>query len=324
MVNKHKINCFLYLLVFFAFLNPVYSSEYEDPTIAHRNKSALNGDPEAIAEIQANFKELRRISIEEAIAEGNEFIAKTPMKLFEREAAEVPGTHQDFDVSQSVFTVIKNKRADKVDFDSSNLVFDGRGTCSAMAFDFLTRFMNSQHTLTDRNSHRAFIRQFKNYYKANMTTYSSRQAAYNTITVDRAAHQANPELIKMRKMQSLANYHNIKLTAATKSIKITEIDRKPKNFKKIIKALPQGCYVVRALSPKDNHKMESYGHTMIFIKGKKFSAYFDNGDGAYDITDDVESYVTDKLLSWYIPEVRLYKAVLGSTEDLNLSTELAP
>ena len=318
---NNKINYIVTLLVSFTFLSTGYASDYEDPTIAERNISALNGDLAAIEEIQTNFKELRRRSIEEAEAEGEVFVAKRPLKLFEREAYEAPGTSQSLSTTGMVYLYIKEKRLENVDFDVENLYFDGRGTCTAMALDFLTRFMEESHTLNDRNSRRAFVRQFKPYYRASTTTFSSRQAAYNSIKVDREAYRANPELIKMRKMQSLANYHNLKLTAATPSIEVVEIEYKPKNFKKIIKNLPDGCYVVRALSPANNYKMEYYGHTMIFIKGKKFSAYYDNSDGAYDITGDVESYVTDKILSWYIPEVRLYKATLNRSEDLHITTE---
>lgn len=260
----------------------------------------------------------------EAAADNALLVPKAPKYLFTREDSCNHDCSQNFDISQEVFHLIKMKRANKIDFDEGKLYsFDGGGTCSAMALDFLARYINECSGLTSRTDITKKATKFRDFYCANTSTYSSRQAAYNTIYVDQQAAIQNPELIKLGKMQSLANFHYLKLTPATGTITIKAIKKDSNKFKKKIKNLPQGTYVVRALLPADNHKQEYFGHSMIFIKGANISLYYDSSFGLVDITGEAEGFVKDKLISWEIPEVRFYRAEHEANAPFNLSSEVA-
>jgi hypothetical protein len=303
--------------------SPCAEDDNADTDIDHefRNLEILRGNPIFVADFHARFAEQRRQSIAEDAAAGQP-IAKRIQYFFQREATDHEACTQNLPLSQKVFKVLKKDRPEKVTFDSDLLYpFDGRGTCSAMALDFLARYIIECAPLASDTARRDRLTSYRPYYRANLTTFSSRQAAYNTINVSRSATLSNPEGMKERKIQALANYHNLKIKAATKTFKMTAIRSQPDAFKAAVNDLPSGYYIIRALSLADNYKMESYGHTMILIKTRGLSIYYDNRDGAADITHGTASYVKDKLLTWGIPEVRFYRVSANGSTPENLSKE---
>lgn len=292
-----------------------------DEAEAYRIKMTLEGHPEYIEEQRERFNEVRRKSLMDESE--SELVAK-PLAfdyLFRREGY-CYTCNQDINVSDQVINLLIEKKLSKVDFDKTKVYpFEGGGTCTAMAMDFLARYVNECSNMTSRSAVRAKVKQFAPFYTYGLSTDISRQAAYNTIRVDRQAHINNPDEMKYRKMQSMANYHSMNLEPATSTIKRSKISQKPKSFKSKIKNLPNGYYIVRGLEPADNEKMEYFGHTMIFIKTPHISLYFDNGDGAVDITSDPAGYVKDKLLGWGFKEFRLYKVTCVNNSCKNVATE---
>jgi len=200
--------------------------------------------------------------------------------------------------------------------------FDWGGTCSAMAFDFLARYLDECADSTDAHFCLAKVKEFAPYYKTNNTTFVSKQAAYNAVKLKPGCYADEyDDEFKWDKMQTLARYHNFALIPATRSISRYEIKWNPEEFKQTVDELPEGAYLVRALSPCEwNEKKESYGHSMILIKGKQHGIYYDNAYGAVDITNRVSEYVQKKLENWWIPECRFYFASPNG-KILNLSQE---
>ncbi len=297
----------------------VDSMEFDD--ITYRNLQALQGNPDYILEHRQRLEYLRQESMANQLIP-LDITYRAPSYLFQREGSGF-GIEQNPSQAKKVHGDLKKKKLSKINFDSALLNDSVYGhTCSAMALDFLSRYIKECSNFNKYADFKRYVENFKPFYRNSNETYTSRQAAYNTIQADRKVSLADPELMKFRKMQSLSNYHGLKLTSVTKSINNNEISIYPEKFMGIIDALANGYYVIRALSPTDNYKMEYYGHTMILIKGKVFSVYYDNSDGAVEITNDVSGYVKDKLIAWGIPEVKIYEAKHDPLTEFNLSTEV--
>ncbi len=243
--------------------------------------------------------------------------------FFKREGSHAPNTTQKIPLSKKKFKTIKRSHPSAIDFDENKLTpFDNGGTCSAMALDFLTRYLTECQPTNDTEVIKQKVTNFSPYYRANNTTFVSRQAAYNTIKVVDESGVFNEDEIKQQKMQSLANYHQIELLPVTDSIKLKEVWDSIYGFCDFIDGLPEGAYLVRALYPRNNHKKEWFGHTMVLIKGEELSLYFDNAYGANDITNQVGKFVTVKMVEWGIPEFRLYHASCPENGCRNLSNEI--
>lgn len=328
--------CFVAALLMVAPCLADVSDEGEDP-FAQRNMAILSGelspgflreeplfneeflfDDEGMPFSEKDFLSMRVMS------KGNTF-------LFHR--LNEPGyqPQQDLTESHKVFNILLSKALSRILFDATKLwPFDHGGTCTAMALDFLARYLNECKRMTNEEEITLHITNFRPYYQFSTSTFMSRQAAYNTITIP-DSEGLNSEDLKYRKMQSLANYHNIKLTPVTGSIKHADILFGRVDFKKIIQDLPLGSYVIRALSPTNNHKQEVYGHTMILIKKKDFSIFFDNSEGAAKITEEpvrgddpaiqMGEYIENAMIDWWIPEYRVYRASSGRGGCKHLSTE---
>jgi hypothetical protein len=228
---------------------------------------------------------------------------------------------QNLNLSSDVFQAIDANKPEKIYFSSAKIYpFDYAGTCSAMALDFLARFRSKCNHLSNAQDKKVCVKSFEPFYLANRSTFSSRQAAYNTIGIH-PQYRNQSESIKHQKMQSLANYHRLNIKPLTDTIHVSDIEKKPNAFKKKIAQLPTGTYLIRAILPADNEKMEWYGHTMILIKSPELSIYYDNATGAEDITGNVENHVRDVLLHWQIPEIRIYQATCPPDGCINLSEE---
>lgn len=220
--------------------------------------------------------------------------------------------------SMRVFQCLHKRRPKQIYFRFQDVsFFDQKGTCSAMALDFLARYLESCAEITDPIDCASIIKTFKPYYRANVSTFSSRQASYNTITVDTSLPVLS-ETAKEKKIQALANYHNLTIAPATPSIDIQHPE-----IEALVNQLAAGNYILRALSPAENKKGEWYGHTMILIKKPEKSIFYDNYDGAVVIHGDVGEYVKEQLESWHIPEFRFY-AVDSLRQVENISTQTTP
>lgn len=246
--------------------------------------------------------------------------------LFDREDLSRAQGEQDLFISQEVFDSIKATKLPRIDFNESKLdPFDHRGTCSAMALDFLARYEITAATTENKKELVSALKNFKPYYRANTTTFSSRQAAFNTIEIKSEYRDTQREINNEQKMKSLALYHNIKLLAATESLSMKKIKNGSINFPSIVNRLSSGSYIIRLQKPADNEKMEQFGHTVCLIKNPSFCFFYDCITGVEEISGNIGQEVLDSLLLTvgYIPELRIYKALVGPGGARNISSEIS-
>lgn len=333
LINKLKIGLLLAAMMMTSGLIAVESNENETTDVfMERNLSLLSGEITIDPEEETIFDE-ERSAFDEAVQDQDGIFKERPFKkhksfLFERIQGAGYQHGQNLDESTRVYEELVSHSLPKIVFKQEKIwPFDYQGVCSAMALDFLARYFTTcRNCFTNEETMSAQIAQFNAYYKVPTAMIISRQAAYNTITVE-DDEGLDAEELKYRKIQSLANYHNIHLEPITGSIPLQNIESGQVDFKKIITQLPQGSYVIRALSPTDNDKKEWYGHTMILIKKKGFSIFFDNAKGAAKITEETDSelgeHLEAALVTWHIPEYRIYRARMGAGGCKNLSTEEA-
>lgn len=243
--------------------------------------------------------------------------------LFQREG-ECPLSRQSVSQSKAAFEVLLASRTGNVNFNKETLFpFDKRGTCSAMALDFAARYNNVCSKITNTDERRACVSKLGPYYTHNNTTFISRQAAYNTIEVENYTYEdaiamGLSEKIKEQKMVSLGNYHGLRISPRTATIKTKDIEDGTVDLRKIVEELSDGTYVVRMLHPQSTPKHEYYGHTMVFVKNKHLQLYYDNAVGAMDVTGNLPDAVFEILVDWGIREFRIYRASCKSSGCVNL------
>jgi len=222
-----------------------------------------------------------------------------------------------------VLTKLIAERPANIDFDPTGLdSFDDKGTCSAMALDFASRYNSKCTASVDKIQ---CVIDFKPYYLHNTEEYTSMQTAYNTIQlldkfldISDCDDACKADVLAHEKMQSLANYHDMTLTPVTKTLDWESLN--DEELGSIIDNLPKGTYVIRMIQPNENHKKESYGHTMVFVKEDDFQLYYDNGKSLRLIPNQEAEGVVKIINQWTsIPTLRIYKATCPSEGCTNLA-----
>ena len=310
-INLFRMSCLS--VVFFCL--PVYGEDApeipvefffeptaEDVELRDRNIRLFNAEPEVLEAFRRERD--NRLGVEISAQAGD--CRKLSYKyLIMRDGTD---NVQDIEISEQVFNVINSKAPPLVAFRKKKLVpFDEGGTCSAMALDFAARYLTQCSEFKDSQSCEDCVSLFKPYYQISTSLFASRQAAYNTIKVREEGLLMNSEKVKHAKMQALANYHDLTLTPVTDSIKKQAVFKNESKFINKFNALDEGVYVIRLLHPNYSVKMEWYGHTMILVKEKGFSIFYNNGDGALSV-DEVGSFFVDILDRYTMPEFRIYRA----------------
>jgi hypothetical protein len=251
--------------------------------------------------------------------------------LFRRAFEHSNDTKPNLDESYKVLQIIHERALPGVDFglDWNPILsshFENLGIGSAMALDFLARYINECGNLTD-NEISLYVREFEPYYTIQTPIFVAREHAFENVDFP-DPWGVNSEIVKYRKLQSIANYHDIKLEPVTNSLKRKDIKNGKANFKKIIDDFPVSTYVIRALDPAPVGSKE-YGHTMILVKNKDFSIFYDCNEGAAKINKasgklsiKLGEYIVDFLIELPFSEFRVYKATCSKECCTNLSSEM--
>jgi hypothetical protein len=179
------------------------------------------------------------------------------------------------------------------------------GTCTAMSLEFASTYfrLREQSEGMSPNS-KPFLdklRSLQASFETSSEEMRSRQIAFSSITVDPKARID----ISRSKIESCVKVHNFAIDHCTNEIDITA---EAGLLQKEISSLPPGVYFIRMLKPKNNHKLEARGHSMIYVHEKDVSFFYDNNSGLETI---VEDQLPGRLLTihkqWDIPKVRLYR-----------------
>ncbi len=141
------------------------------------------------------------------------------------------------------------------------------GTCTAMSLTFVKKFLKAKNN----------VEVIKDKFRASNEKLRNIQAAFNTIEIIRSNDVVD---YSKNKIQSLANYYKLKINNSSKELDINKIESEGENeFNNEINKLQLGIYVIRALKPSTNEKLEEYGHTMIYIKTTKINLLYDPNYG---------------------------------------------
>lgn len=247
--------------------------------------------------------------------------------LFKSEFVHFHDDQPDLIETYAVLQFLKERALPGVVFGESELTpyFENLGIGSAMALDFLARYLNECINLTEKNISLS-VKGFEPYYKIQTPLFVAREYAFDNISF-KNQNGLSSEIIKFRKMQSIANYYNLELNPVTVSLKRKDIKSGKAKFKKIIEDLPVSTYVIRALDPTTD--LKECGHTMILIKNKLFSIFYESNLGAIKIDKGsgklsikIGEYIEDFLIELPFLEFRVYEATSGEGGCLNLSTEV--
>ncbi len=169
------------------------------------------------------------------------------------------------------------------------------GTCSAMALDFISKFIEWDAIPDSKD------------YQGSSIEMAARQIAFNTIEVD------SPDLdfdYSLLKMQSLLNFHHLKIIHSSEPVDIKRNGFQTQ-FKKIFSSLQKGIFAVRILEKAHNKKLEVKGHTVILIKYEDYSLFYDPNEGLIYlnrlIAEKLIGRFTQTFFMYGVHEIRFYQ-----------------
>jgi hypothetical protein len=166
------------------------------------------------------------------------------------------------------------------------------GTCSAMALEFLSDYFKARKITSKQpgSSTNALLHQLRGLGKKFSTSseeFRNRQAAFNTIEISNHGKIKESNLgawtpfYAKHKIQSLANYHSFVVDYSK------AIDAEHATEAEVFQALadlPEGAYLLRGVKPDKSAKLEEFGHSMIYIKGKGFTLFYDPNFGLKNLS----------------------------------------
>lgn len=212
----------------------------------------------------------------------------------------------------------KNKVLDAVD----------GGTCTAMSLEFVDRFLKVKKGYLASSNYgpgilTAFMEKIGKQFATSSERMRTRQAAYNTIEVT----QSDPKIdVSQSKIQSLAKYHGLEVKYSSKEMDVPGMSEM--ELESEMQNLPEGAYLVRMIRPADKEKLEESGHSLIYIKEKDVSLFYDPNKGLKNLEELKHSSVLLESFKlnfekFHLTKVRFYqlecsslKHVLSDVEEL--------
>lgn len=217
-----------------------------------------------------------------------------------------------------IFHKIVSKQPKTISFNEGKIAEEVKGgTCSAMAFDFAERYLeirenpelNSQgnNTLLNR------VSKLGEDFKKSSLERRTEQAAFNTIEVKKGVKQAD---YSRDKMQAILNYHDLKMDYSSKEISPNDLNNN--KLENELNSLPNGTYILRVIDPSNNEKLETQGHSAVFIKENNLGIYYDPNHGAkafpYEKSTDVISSSLEEMADFFhVTHARFYRVSKENT-----------
>lgn len=171
------------------------------------------------------------------------------------------------------------------------------GSCSAIAFHIAQTAVSLFHQfdLSTKEDRLQFIDQIIKAVKAmdqvalkknikcseSRKTIRSIQAAFNTISID-LTQKTND--VAQDKIKALAAFYDLTVSTSTKQILVANNPSFEKDIDDQLKELSTGVHLLRIIQFEDNHKQETKGHSVVYIKyDQDIELYFDTQLGLYDL-----------------------------------------
>lgn len=180
------------------------------------------------------------------------------------------------------------------------------GTCSAQSLNFAKLFFTSPTYLKSLAE--------KVHWVANQCQKSSidlrtQQAALNAITFDPNTRVKDPNRAKVESIVALQDFV---VVHASDSIREENGQVNFNDFKKTVESLPEGFYFTRILHKRNNHKGESYGHSVVFINSLDGCYFWDPMGQCYQFADetaikDLYDRIGGTRSRWALEDPRFYK-----------------
>ena len=186
--------------------------------------------------------------------------------------------------ARRVVALLQRRSERGVHFNQENLVSNLKGgACSVMALDFIRDYLRKKaiRRIDDQSSLKEVLECVRKVANKHIFGCSEDQrdiqAAFNTIEKD---PEESSDDFKRAKIQSLANYYDLKVLSATEAVDLRggHPDRK---IARLVDKMPSGAYLLRVLFSEDNQKGEKCGHSIVFIKHEKASFYFEPNFGTF-------------------------------------------
>lgn len=110
------------------------------------------------------------------------------------------------------------------------------------------------------------------------------------------------------------------VSASTDEIKVNDPKTSHLTVQKQLDELSEGVYLFRTIQFEENHKLETHGHSTVYIKYQKAIFYFDTQLGLYDLSQGKEELIFNSLLSanqhFHIDYSRFHKLFKKSVVDV--------
>lgn len=150
------------------------------------------------------------------------------------------------------------------------------GTCTAMCVEFAKKYFQKLNdgTVTDEMTTQEYEKMLERIinrkFSKSCKHFRTVQEAMNTIEVDTSLKDKVD--LERNKVQALVNFRHFAITEATETYDL-DTEKQGKLLKKT-KTLKDGVHFFRMTKPKNNKKLEDYGHSMVLIKDKKHGIFF--------------------------------------------------
>ncbi len=213
---------------------------------------------------------------------------------------------------------LNQKAPSGVFFDPKHLEYqlDG-GVCSAHSISLIKDLLSSK----EPSLHKRVIKCAQKY-RTSSTTLRTHQAALNAIS----KVEDPPEDFMKAKIEALVALHDLQIDYASADnvfiknnyYSSSEVDKA--DFYKAVEKLPEGIFLVRAISKEDNHMGEHYGHSMAFINSSEGQYFFDPSSGCTQIASSevkkkLYDYVAGQCSTWGLNYPRFYRLKLKENEN---------
>lgn len=220
-----------------------------------------------------------------------------------------PLTKGDIDISHvekmiKQLNEIASQTTKNIFFDVKKIVksLEG-GSCSAIAFSIAKTALVLLRKLdmSSKNDRSQLVNKIaeavkeinksatnkKTKYSQSRKLIRSIQTAFNTITIN---HEIETKDVAQDKINALAGYYNVTVIESTEEIQVANNSLFEADLDKQLQKLSNGVHLLRIIHFENNHKLETQGHSVVYIKyNQELELCFDTQLGFYDLTLDESS-----------------------------------
>lgn len=211
--------------------------------------------------------------------------------------------------TKKILTRLQRNPSPGISFDATIVDHSSEiiGTCTAMSIKFAVNYFRLRNETFESTGSEQFqekLRSLKGKFETSSKKMRSKQLAYSSIKVTSREIDTSKN-----KIESCVRSHGFEIDYCSNEMDINEKTSWEENLNK----LDYGVYFIRMIQPRtDNDKLESFGHSMIYIHEKDAAYFYDNNVGLEKMPEMQKvKHLYNRLLSvyqnWNIPSTRFYR-----------------